>query len=206
VLENLRVFGGLVGLRRAALRAAIDEAAAQMQLERLMARPVGWLSGGQRRRVQVATALLGQPELLLLDEPTAGADVTTRQALLAAVRARAEAGTAVVYTTHYLPELADLGATLAVIRAGRVIARGQQQELLAGLPGQVRVQFDGPVPDRLHDAGQVVDQELRLSSTDPGQTLAGLLAEGHVPVSVDVRRPSLDDLYHSLEAVPAYAH
>src|SRR6202012_5241416 len=87
------------------------------------------LSGGQRRRVQAPTAMVSSPPLLLLDEPTAGADPETRSALLAAVRARADAGTAVLYTTHYLPELTELRATLALVRAGRVIARGTQEEL-----------------------------------------------------------------------------
>jgi ABC-type multidrug transport system ATPase subunit len=206
VRENLQVFGGLVGLRRQSLRLAVDDAVAAMRLDTLMDRPVGWLSGGQRRRVQVATALLGTPELLLLDEPTAGADLPTRQALLAAVRARASAGAAIVYTTHYLPELADLDATLAVVKAGRVVARGDQKELLAGLPGEVRLKFDGPVPDQLRRHGRLVEQELRLSSNDPGQTLAEVLASGCVPVSVDVLRPGLDDLYTSLEAVPAHVN
>jgi len=73
--------------------------------------------------------MVGSPPLLLLDEPTAGADPETRSALLAAVRARAAAGAAVLYTTHYLPELAELDATLALARAGTVIARGTQEEL-----------------------------------------------------------------------------
>jgi ABC-2 type transport system ATP-binding protein len=205
VLENLHVFGGLAGLRRAALRAAVTEVSEQMQLGALLDRPVGWLSGGQRRRTQVATALLGRPELLLLDDPTAGADPPTRQALLTAVRARAAEGAAIVYTTHYLPELAELGATLAVVKGGRVIARGTQDELLAGLPGELRVAFDGPVPDRLRTQGRLDGQELCLPSLDPGQALAGILADGHVPMSVDVRRPSLDDLYRSLDEVPAHA-
>jgi ABC-2 type transport system ATP-binding protein len=92
-------------------------------------RQTGALSGGQRRRVQAATAMVGSPPLLLLDEPTAGADPETRSALLATVRARAAAGTAVLYTTHYLPELAELDATVALVRAGVVIARGTQEEL-----------------------------------------------------------------------------
>jgi ABC-2 type transport system ATP-binding protein len=191
-------------LRRSALRAAVDEVSEQMQLHALLERPVGWLSGGQRRRTQVATALLGRPDLLLLDEPTAGADPPTRQALLAAVRDRAAAGAAIVYTTHYLPELADLSATLAVVRRGQVIARGEQEELLAGLPGEVRVGFDGPVPPRLRDQGRVDGAELRISTSNPGQALAGILASGHVPLSVDVRRPSLDDLYSSLEEAPVH--
>lgn len=200
VKENLRVFGGLSGLRRAALRSAVDEAVAAMQLESILERPVGWLSGGQRRRTQVATALLGRPEVLLLDEPTAGADPPTRQTLLGTVRARAKAGATIIYTTHYLPELADLDATLAVVKGGRVVARGEQQELLAGLPGEVRARYDGPVPEPLRNRGRVVDGEVRISSIDPGKTLAELLVDGHAPIAVDVHRPSLDDLYHALES------
>jgi ABC-2 type transport system ATP-binding protein len=73
--------------------------------------------------------MVASPPLLMLDEPTAGADPETRSALLAAVRARAAAGAAVLYTTHYLPELTELNATLALVRAGQVIARGTQEEL-----------------------------------------------------------------------------
>jgi ABC-type multidrug transport system ATPase subunit len=206
VRENLILFGGLAGLRRAALASAVAEAVEQMRLAEVLDRPVGVLSGGQRRRTQVATSLLGTPKVMLLDEPTAGADPPTREALLTAVRARAAAGAAVVYTTHYLPELAELDATLAVIKSGRVIARGSQEELLAGLPGEVRVRAVGPIPDRLRDLGELVDGELRLPTADPGQTLAGLLAAGLVPESVDVRRASLDDLYQSLEMVVSHAH
>lgn len=205
VQENLNVFGGLAGLRSFALRNAVAEVSEVMKLTGLMDRPLGWLSGGQWRRAQVATAMLGRPGLLLLDEPTAGADPPTRQAMLAAVRARAADGAAIVYTTHYLPELTDLGATLAVVKDGRVIARGDQQDLLAGLPGEVRARFDGPVPSSLRDQGRLDGEELVMNSTDPGKTLASLLAAGHTPESVDIRRPSLDDLYRSLDEASGHA-
>ncbi|MGI5490665.1 ATP-binding cassette domain-containing protein [Microtetraspora malaysiensis] len=187
--ENLRLFAGLAGLRGRCRDAEIARVLDELQLATLADRPVGVLSGGQRRRVQAATAMVGSPRLLLLDEPTAGADPETRSALLAAVRARAEAGAAVLYTTHYLPELVDLDATVALARAGRVIARGTQQELTRDLPGELKVAFADPA-----------EPELRLPTTDPGADLAALLASGRTPTSIDVRRPSLDDLYRSLEA------
>ena len=134
VRDNLRLFAGLAGLNRATARARSAALAEELQLTAELDRPVGLLSGGQRRRVQAATALVAEPPLLLLDEPTAGADPDTRTALLDAVRARAQAGAAVVYTTHYLPELDTLGATLAVADHGRVIARGGRAELLATVP------------------------------------------------------------------------
>jgi ABC-2 type transport system ATP-binding protein len=129
VQENLRLFGGLARLRGRALDAAISRVLDELALGPVAGKRAGTLSGGQRRRVQAATAMVASPPLLLLDEPTAGADPQTRSALLAAVRGRAADGTAVLYTTHYLPELAELNATLALVRAGRVIARGTQEEL-----------------------------------------------------------------------------
>jgi ABC-2 type transport system ATP-binding protein len=190
--RNLRLFGGLAGLRRGALARAIAETAEAMNVTAFLDRPVGLLSGGQRRRVQAAAALLHRPPLLLLDEPTAGADPATREALLAAVRQRADEGTAVCYTTHYLPELEDLGATIAVVAQGRVIARGRQAELLAGVPGELRITLaDG--------------EERVILTVDPSAELAGLVREGFVMRAVDIRRPSLDDLYRSLEANRAVA-
>ncbi|MFG2793485.1 ABC transporter ATP-binding protein [Streptomyces sp. NPDC048419] len=194
--ENLKLLAGLAGLRGRRRDAEIDRVLDELRLTAVADRPTGILSGGQRRRVQAATAMVGCPSLLLLDEPTAGADPETRAALLAAVKARAAAGAAVLYTTHYLPELVDLDATLALARAGRVIARGTQDELTRDLPGELHVTFADPaVP------------EMRLPTTDPGADLAALLTSGRTPASVDVRRPGLDDLYRSLEAtVPESDH
>ena len=127
--EHLRLFGGIHGLRGRRLTLAIDEIAAAMALTDALDQAAGVLSGGQRRRTQAATALITRPRLLLLDEPTAGADPVTRSALLTVVRERAASGTAVVYTTHYLPELNELDATIAFARAGRVVARGTRDEI-----------------------------------------------------------------------------
>lgn len=129
VRENLRLFGGLAGLRGRELDAEVSRVTEELALGSVAGKRTSALSGGQRRRVQAATAMVGSPPLLLLDEPTAGADPQTRSALLAAVRARADAGTAVLYTTHYLPELDELDATLALVRAGTVVARGTRAEL-----------------------------------------------------------------------------
>ncbi|MFI7225014.1 ATP-binding cassette domain-containing protein [Nonomuraea angiospora] len=192
VRETLRLFGGLAGLRRRALAAAVDAVAEELALTGVLDRRVSVLSGGQQRRAQAATALLPGPDVLLLDEPTAGADPETRTALLAAVRRRADGGAAVVYCTHYLPELTELKATIAVARSGRMIARGTGAELLKGLPGEVRVTLD--------------DDEITVATTDPTATLAALLRDLDRPVrGIDIRRPSLDDLYEVLREEPADA-
>lgn len=129
VAEHLRLFGALAGLRGAGLRRAVDDIAERMDLAEVAGKPTGLLSGGQRKRTQAATALIAERPLLLLDEPTVGADPATRARLLAVVADRAAAGAAIVYTTHYLPELAELRATVAVAQAGRIVARGTLDEM-----------------------------------------------------------------------------
>ncbi|MDT0267332.1 ABC transporter ATP-binding protein [Streptomyces sp. DSM 44915] len=185
VREHLKLYGGIAGLRKAALADAIEELAVALQLTDFLDRRAGLLSGGQQRRAQAATALIHRPSLLLLDEPTAGADPETRAALLDVVKQRAAEGTAVIYTTHYLSELMDLQATIAVAAKGKIIARGTSAELLDGLPGEVRV--------------TAADEEVHVSSQDPTGALLEILRTVRRPVeSVELRHPSLDDLYHSL--------
>lgn len=186
VREHLELFGRLAGLRGVSLALAVDDLTTSLRLSEILDRRTGGLSGGQQRRTQAATALIHRPGVLLLDEPTAGADLETRQAMLDVVKQRAGEGAAVLYTTHYLPELVELQATIAVAREGRIIARGSYDELVQGLPGEVRLVLDD-------------EEEVRVSTTDPTETLIDLLGRTHRPItSVDVRHPSLDDLYHSL--------
>jgi len=144
--ENLVLFGCVYGLSRATAQRRAVEMAEALALHDVLDRQVRHLSGGQQRRVQAATAMLHRPALLLLDEPTVGADPVTRQSILEVVRALAADGTAVVYTTHYLPELEYLGSTLAFANHGRIVARGRQSELLAMLPSRARLSFNGRPP------------------------------------------------------------
>jgi ABC-2 type transport system ATP-binding protein len=193
VREHLQLFGKLAGLRREALTSAIEELAVALRLTEIIDRRTGVLSGGQQRRTQAATALIHRPSVLLLDEPTAGADLETRQAMLDVVKQRAGEGAAVVYTTHYLPELMELQATIAVIRDGRIIARGTYDELVQGLPGEVRIIFEG------EDV-----EDLRVSTTEPTATLIELLGSTDRAISaVELRNASLDDVYRSLAVTHA---
>ncbi|MGX6606773.1 ABC transporter ATP-binding protein [Micromonosporaceae bacterium Da 78-11] len=186
VREHLRLFGRLAGLRRAALTGAIDELAVALRLTEIIDRRTSVLSGGQQRRTQAATALIHRPGLLLLDEPTAGADLETREAMLHIVKQRAGDGAAVLYTTHYLPELTELQATIAVARNGRIIARGTYEQLLQGLPGEVRVVYAD-------------EEDLRITTSEPTATLIDMLGRADREITtVELRNASLDDLYRSL--------
>ena len=126
VRENLWAFAEIHGVGRRAERLLEP-----FVLTALADRPAGRLSGGEQRRLHTAIALVHRPRVVLLDEPTAGADTQTRAAILDAVRGLAAEGTAVVYTTHYLPEVEALGAGVALLEAGRIIASGTVAELVA---------------------------------------------------------------------------
>jgi ABC-2 type transport system ATP-binding protein len=206
-MENLLVFAGLYGVQRLDALRRIDELAEAMVLNEVLHRRVRDLSGGQQRRLQAATAMIHRPIVLLLDEPTVGADPITREALLAVVRSAASNGAAVVYTTHYLPELDALEATVAVADHGRVIARGRRAELLATLPGHAVLDFDGDVPPLDHALRDIAELHLDfgrmiITAPDPAAALAALLASNpdmaHQLRSIEMQPPTLDDLYRHL--------
>lgn len=130
VRENLEFFGELVGMGKADRQGRAEDVSGALGLQHLLDRKASQLSGGEVRRLHTACALLHRPRLLLLDEPTVGADVETRGLLIEAVRALADDGAAVIYTTHYLPEVEALEADIVVIEAGNVLARGNQRQLV----------------------------------------------------------------------------
>ena len=204
VRENLHVFGALAGLRRSALRARIDEIAVALQLRDLLNRPARELSGGQKRRVHTAIALMHRPRLLLLDEPTVGADLESRAALLDTVRQLASDGAAVCYTTHYLGEIEALDATVVILERGRVLVRGSVGELTRShAPPMVELTFDGPPPDV--DLGMPVVRDgdvLRVHTPEPAATAATIIAalgvHGARLQSVELRRPGLESAYLAL--------
>jgi len=201
VRDNLRFFAGLAGLRRAEAAARIDEVAGALGLESLLDRRASQLSGGERRRVHTAIALLHRPELVLLDEPTTGADVRTRTQILDLVRDLARAGSAVVYSTHYLQEIETLGADVAFLDRGRVVARGTLAELVERHgTSALELTFAGAVPPAARLAGSVIDgSSVRIPTPDPAARAAQLLpalgADAGALRSIEILRPSLESVY-----------
>lgn len=201
VAENLRFFAGLAGLSRRQAVLRTEEVTEAMALAPLLERPAHALSGGQKRRLHTAAAMAHRPPLLLLDEPTVGSDIETRRMLLDVVRGRAAEGAAVVYTTHYLAELEVLGATIAVLEGGRIVARGTQDSLIHRYGGPVlRLVFDGAAP---HLTGvpraTVSGSLLRVEADDPAGTAASILAslgpDARRLRSIDILRPGLEAVY-----------
>ena len=178
VAENLGYFGRLAGLRGQTLRRHVDEAAQAFALVPHMDRRAGDVSGGEKRRLHNAMAVLHRPPLLLLDEPTAGVDVGTRAALLETVRNLAARGSAVCYSTHYLEEVEALGATVALLDAGELIARGPVAELVARHSrSALELRFEGGVSDvHLERGWEVCGDILRIYSERPAGEIAGVIS------------------------------
>jgi len=210
--DNLRVFAGLAGLGRREMRVAIDELAESLGLTDLLERRAKELSGGERRRLHTAIALVGHPSLVLLDEPTVGADIQTRAQLLRVVRDLARDGAAVVYSTHYFPEVAELEASVVILERGHVCARGSIDEVIAEHSvGAVELVFEGPAPDleRLAPAGAITTsgQRVLIRTNDPSSTTAAVLA-GLDNYAVNLRgltvsQPSLETAFLQLTEEPA---
>ncbi|HZR11787.1 MAG TPA: ABC transporter ATP-binding protein [Acidimicrobiia bacterium] len=204
VRENVRFFAALAGLRRGELRARVDAILHALGLDELSERRASQLSGGERRRLHTAIALVHRPRLVLLDEPTTGADVRTRAEILTLVRALADDGSAVVYSTHYLHEIEELGASVAFIDRGRVVAQGDVARLVAhhGTTA-LELTFDGDVPHILRADGALVDGSVaRIPTDDPAATAAHMLRElGSAAGSlrgIEVIRPSLESVFLSI--------
>lgn len=129
VLENLRFFAGVQGLHGAVRAQRIDMALAFGQLERVARQSAAQLSGGLRRRLNLAIGLLGDPQLLLLDEPTVGVDPQSRHFLLDSIASLRSAGKTIVYTSHYMDEVQALCDHVAIVDHGRVLVQGTLAEL-----------------------------------------------------------------------------
>lgn len=175
VRANLEFFGGLNGIYGGDLRRRIAEVAVELSLQDLLSRRAGTLSGGQKRRLHTALALLHTSSLLFLDEPTVGADVVTRSELLEAVKRRAAAGCAVVYATHHLAEIEEMTASVAILEGGVILERGDLDSVVAKYGrSMAELEFAGEAP--FLDGWQHDGAFIRLTAPDPARAVAAAIA------------------------------
>ena len=150
------------------------------------------LSGGQRRRLDLALALIGDPELIFLDEPTTGFDPAARRTAWQTIRSLKDLGKTVLLTTHYLDEAQELAARVAIIKGGQILAEGSPAQLGVGGGSRYRVAY-------LRDGEPVIAQ-----TDDPTRLLHELtgaaLAAGEALEGLSVTRPSLEEIYLELTA------
>ncbi len=136
--ENLKIFGALYGLRGNALKSRCDEVLALVNLAERSRDLVGTFSGGMKRRLNMAAALLHDPQLLILDEPTVGVDPQSRNAIFDNLETLKRQGRSLIYTSHYMEEVERLADHIVIIDHGKVIANESPADLYLRLPGAVR--------------------------------------------------------------------
>ena len=168
----------------------VDEVVDLVGLDEKRDAKVKTLSGGQKRRLDLGIALVGDPELVFLDEPTTGFDPAARRNAWELVRSLRSLGKTVLLTTHYLDEAQQLADRVAVIVAGEIVRIGKPSELIAGTRAQIRYRVGG--------------EEIVLETDDPTRTLHDLtakaLADGVELDGLEVRRATLEDVYLDLVA------
>ncbi len=212
--ENLRMIGRLYGLGRSTARRRADELLERLDLGTAANRMVRTYSGGTRRRLDIAAALVGLPPILFLDEPTTGLDPRGRMALWSLLLDLTRQGTSLLLTTQYLEDAERLADTLVVIDRARVIARGTPDELKAQVGGTRLEVTVPPGGDPFRWAAElapvgsappwvdVVRGRVVMPVDDGARilpTLARRLMDADLRVEeVAVRRPSLDDVFLSL--------
>jgi len=188
--------------------ARIAELAAALGVERLLDRPVGSYSGGERRRLELARALVSRPQVLFLDEPTVGLDPRIRAELLDVVgELRNTTDLTILLTTHYLDEAEKLCDRLAIIHEGRIVALDTPAALLAGLGREiVELRVNGDPAGALASLRShgIVDGDgfavgstltLPLHDRSAADAVAAIDAAGIAASSISTRRPTLDDVY-----------
>jgi ABC-2 type transport system ATP-binding protein len=199
VRETLRFQSGYFGLR--ANDAWIDELLERLALVSKADTNMRSLSGGMKRRVLVAQALVHRPAVIVLDEPTAGVDVELRQTLWSFIRSLNESGHTILLTTHYLEEAQQLCTRIAMMREGRIVALDSMRNLLASFSERVlRVQLvDCGLPPRLAaNAAAETGGWWRIPLADVAQVedaLAQLRAAGATVASLEVAEPELEEVF-----------
>ena len=210
--ENLWMFGRLYRLSSADARRRADELLGQFGLEDAAERVAKTYSGGMRRRLDLAAALVGRPQLLFLDEPTTGLDPRGRLGMWEVIRDQVREGTTLLLTTQYLEEADALADEIAVVDHGRIIARGTADELKGQVGGErievvVRDRDDlaKAVATLAPDGGGSLDQHTRrvtVAARGGAQELVDVVRRlGDARIQVDdvgLRRPTLDDVFLEL--------
>jgi ABC-2 type transport system ATP-binding protein len=184
VTENLELFAGYYQHPRDVVQ-VID----LIGLKEKQDARVRTLSGGQQRRLDLGLGLIGDPEILFLDEPTTGFDPAARRAAWDVIRSLRSLGKTILLTTHYLDEAEQLSDRVAVLREGRIVAIGRPAELAGATPPtEIRYRANG--------------EEVLISTHEPTRVLneltAKALAEGRELEGLSVRRPTLEEIYLAL--------
>lgn len=202
--ENLIVYGRYFGLPRKLVAQRADELMAFAQLEDKVKSRVDDLSGGMKRRLTIARALINDPRILLLDEPTTGLDPQARHILWDRLFRLKEQGTTLVLTTHYMDEAEQLCDRLVVVDNGRIMAEGSPSQLIRQYSSRevLEVRFGSQNNetvarqlDGIGDRVEALPDRILIYAHDGEAALAAVTDSGRQPITSLVRRSSLEDVF-----------
>ncbi|MDQ3067214.1 MAG: ABC transporter ATP-binding protein [Actinomycetota bacterium] len=181
--------------------ADVPELRRRFLLDEVGGRQTGGLSGGQRRRLALALALVGSPELLVLDEPTTGLDVESREATWTALRAFVSDGGTILLTTHYLEEAQALASAIVVIDRGRVVTDGNVDDIRARV-GVGRVRFASEPLATAYDGMTDDGAMVTIETPDPTATVRALVLAGARLDGLTVEQLPLEDMLRRISTEP----
>ncbi len=200
VRETLRIQSGYFGMRRN--DDWIDELLASLGLADKAQANMRQLSGGMKRRVLVAQALVHKPPVIVLDEPTAGVDVELRQTLWQFIAKLNKAGSTVLLTTHYLEEAEAMCHRIGMLKQGRLVALDTTSALLAGTAHtMLRFRTEDPLPEALRPLARITGQVVQLPAHDAAEVehLLATLRQGGCRISdLEIARADLEDVFLSI--------
>ena len=207
VRDNLVVYGRYFGLPASGLKKKADELLDFAELKDKAGQKIDQLSGGMKRRLTIARALINDPKILLLDEPTTGLDPQARHVLWDRLFRLKERGTTLVLTTHYMDEAEQLCDRLVVIDEGKIMAEGSPAELIRAHSSKevVELRFGSDRNEQMADQLRALSESLEvlpdrlLAYTSDGEALLYRIAEDGIhPMTSLVRRSSLEDVFLTL--------
>ncbi len=197
--ENLEFFGGLYGLLGAELKERVDWALDFSGLADRSRDRVSKYSGGMKRRLNIAVALIHQPSVLLLDEPTVGVDPQSRNHIFESILNLKAQGLTVIYTTHYMEEVQRLCDRVAIMDRGKILALDTVEGLLSQFGGSsvVEGELDGEFADN-QLPGRLDGRNYRWETSEPLKAIAMLSSRGVKFQTLQVKRPDLESVFLSL--------
>ena len=197
VYDNLESRGALYGIRADALKKRINELASLLEFEDILKRPVGKLSGGQRRRIDVARALIHKPKILILDEPTTGLDPQTRKRLWEVIHnLRKEEEMTVFLTTHYMEEASDADH-IVILDKGKIVSSGTPLELKNKYAGDF-ITLYGVSEDEVKLLGtnaEKLKDGYRISVRDTSEATALILKHPEIFRDFEITKGKMDDVF-----------